>query len=297
MNYLNVALHAKLKNVLLATDFSQASMAADWYAAAIARHYDGKVYVVHVIRPQVYSFAPPEAIVKIEEGVRLWAHQEMNALLKSEQLRDVPHEGVVRYGEPWDILGGVVSQNKIDLIVTGTRGKRGVQKLIMGSVAEEILRLSPVPVLTVRPDARRSDPGTLRTILYATDFSVDSIRAMAYAFSLAQEFQACLVVLHVAPVSGEDPEVRNRLETFFTGQLQQMVPADILAGCQPRMLVEFGDPTAGILRSADAQRVDLIVMGVRGAGSMVRAATHFGSTAYRVISEACAPVLSVRQLH
>ena len=144
----------RLQNVMLATDFSEASDAAVGYAASIARNYQGKVYAVHVIPPEVYWWVSPEALPKVEDGVEECARQQMKALLASEQLRDVAHEGVVKHGEIWDGLQLLISQHNADVIVAGTRGRRGLQKLVMGSVAEEILRLSPIPVLTVRP--RRS---------------------------------------------------------------------------------------------------------------------------------------------
>jgi nucleotide-binding universal stress UspA family protein len=295
MSYMSLGTRIRLENVVLATDFSQASTAAVGYATSIARNYQGRVYVVHVIPPEVYS--PPETIPRIEEDVQRWVEEQMNGLLASEQLQDVPHEGIVKHGEIWDALEPIISHHNADVIVTGTRGRRGLQKLVMGSVAEEILRLSPIPVLTVRPDAAQTGRHVIRTILYPTDFSAESMRALAYALSIAQEFQSCMILLHVAPSMHHDPEVRNRLQSFFSDQLRQIVPAETASWCQQQLVVEFGDPAEAILQCADAYKADLIVMGVRGSGSMVRASTHFGSTAYRVISQVRAPVFSVRQLH
>ncbi len=286
----------RFQNILLATDFSQASVAAVGHAAAVARSYPGTVHVVHVIVPEVYWWAPPESLPSIEEGIQIWAQRGMKALLGSERLRDVPHHGIIERGEIWDVVQSYVAQHQTDLIVTGTRGRRGLRKLVMGSVAEEILRLSSVPVLTVQPDASLSGIKVLRNVLYPTDFSVDSIRALVYALSLSQRFQASVTLLHVAHRTSYDAQVHDRLEAFFIDQLRQLIPAETASQYQQRLMVKFGDPTTEILRCADACKADLIVMGVRGAGAMVRATTHFGSTAYRVISEARAPVLSVRHL-
>jgi nucleotide-binding universal stress UspA family protein len=297
MSYVSLTARIGLRNVVLATDFSDASQAAVGYAAAIAKTYQGRVYAVHVIVPEVYTYTPVETLPQIEETVQRWAEEQMKALMGSEQLRDVPHEGMVRHDEIWDGLEQVITRHNADVIVTGTRGRRGLRKLVMGSVAEEILRLSPVPVLTVHPEAGQASPREPRTILFPTDFSADSLRALAYALSLAQEFQASMIFLHVAPSMHNDPEVRNRLQTFFSDQLREMVPAETRSWCRQQVVVEFGDPSQAILQCADTYKADLIVMGVRGAGSMVRAATHFGSTAYRVISAARAPVLSVRPSH
>jgi nucleotide-binding universal stress UspA family protein len=282
-----------IQNVLLATDFSEASVAAVGHAAAVARSYQGTVDIVHVVVPEVYWWAPPESLPSIEEGIRIWAEQKMKNVLASEQLGDVPHEGIIKHGEIWDVLQSVVAQRRSDLIVTGTRGRRGLRKLVMGSVAEEILRLSLVPVLNVQPDAGLSGITALRNVLYPTDFSVDSIRALAYALSFSEKFQACLTLLHVVRGALDNPE-RERLQVFFIYQLQELVQQQATSPGRQQFRVEFGDPTSGILRCADSTNADLIVMGVRGTGAMVRASTHFGSTAYRVISEARVPVFSVR---
>lgn len=286
----------RLQNVVLATDFSDASRATIGYAAAIAKSYQGKIYVLHVVPSEVYWLVPPQSLAKLEEGVEESARQQMKALLASEQLQGVPHEGVIQHGEIWDGLQFLISRHGADVIVAGTRGRRGLKKLLMGSVAEEILRLSSVPVLTVHPEAAETTPNEPRTILFPTDFSPDSVRALDYALSLAQKFQACVIFLHVAPSMSDDPELRNRMQMFFGDQLKQMIPAEAQSWCQQQVIVEFGDATQAILHCADTNNADVIVMGVRGAGSMVRAATHFGSTAYRVIAAARAPVLSVRAL-
>jgi nucleotide-binding universal stress UspA family protein len=296
MSHISLGARIRLENVVLATDFSEASTAAVGYAASIARNYQGRVYAVHVIPPELYSFQPPETIPSIGEGVQRLVEEQMKNLLASEQLRDVPHEGIVKHGEIWDALEPIVRHHNADVIVTGTRGRRGLRKLVMGSVAEEILRLSSVPVLTVHPEAGRTSPHVPCTILFPTDFSADSMRALAYALSFAQEFQACVIFLHVAPPMQNDPDVRKRVQTFFSDQLREMVPAETRSWRQ-QLVVEFGDPSQAILQCTDAYKADLIVMGVQGGGAMVRAATHFGSTAYRVISAARAPVLSVRPLH
>ena len=296
MTEISLTSRIRLQNIVLATDFSNASRAAIGYAAAIARTYQGRVYLVHVIPPEVYWWVPPESLSEAEESVEENARLQMEVLLASEQLRDVPHEGIIKHGEIWDGLQPVVTQHNADVIVAGTRGRRGPQKLVMGSVAEEILRLSSVPVLTVHPEAAQTSAHDPHTILFPTDFSTDSMRALAYALSLAQEFQACMIFLHVAPSMHNDPKVRDRLQAFFSDQLRQIIPGETQAWCEQQVVVEFGDPSQAILQCADSYKTDLIVMAVRGAGSMVRASTHFGSTAHRVISAARVPVLSIRSL-
>lgn len=188
MTHISITSPILIQNVLLATDFSEASVAAVGHAATVARSYQAMLDIVHVVVPEVYWWAPPESLPSIEEGMRTWAEHKMKDVLASEQLRDVPHQGIIKHGEIWDVLKSIVAQQNSHLIVTGTRGRRGLRKLVMGSVAEEILRLSPVPVLTVQPYAALGGIKDLRNVLYPTDFSLDSIHALTYALSFSQKF-------------------------------------------------------------------------------------------------------------
>jgi len=106
MTHISLTAPIPLQKVLLATDFSEASVAAVGHAAAVARSYQGTVDVVHVIVPEVYWWAPPESLPSIEEGIEIWAEQKMKALLASERLRDIPHDGIIEHGEIWDVVRG-----------------------------------------------------------------------------------------------------------------------------------------------------------------------------------------------
>ena len=139
-----------LKNILWATDFSERSQAALPYAEAIARRYGSKVYVAHVITPETYEFLPPVALGQVFTELRAGAEREMSDLLDGRRLRAVPHEGLLGDGDVGEVLWKMVREHEIDLVVIGTHGRKGFEKVLMGSVAEEIFRTAPCPVLTVR---------------------------------------------------------------------------------------------------------------------------------------------------
>lgn len=285
----------RLENILCPTDFSGAAQNALPYAAAVASHYGGTIYVVHVICPEVYVYCPPESVTPALEKAKASGQRSMDELMNSSVFADIRHQGLVKHGEIWDVLSGLVSEHKIDLIVVGTRGRRGLSKLVMGSVAEEIFRLASCPVLTVGPHGVDTPPRhTFRRILLATDFSADSIRAMDYGLSLAEEFQACLIPMYVAPPPEVDPSVKIRLTDFFTDRLRELVPTEATPWCSLEYVVEFGTPAEAILKTAGERQAELIVMGVRGAGAIARASTHFGATAHRVVTGAHCPVLTIR---
>jgi nucleotide-binding universal stress UspA family protein len=130
--------------------------------------------------------------------------------------------------------------------------------------------------------------------VFAADFSTDCMHAMNCAVSLAHKFKARLISTYVVENVAEDPQVTTRFEQYFTQRLRELLPAPPDAQLQQEFRVEFGSPADCILKVASESAIDLIVMGVRGAGSLARADHHFGSTAYRVVSEARCPVLTAR---
>jgi len=282
------------QNVLFITDFSSSSEIALPHAIALAAGYKGKVYIGHVITPQLYNLVPPDFVPEVLKQSTAYAQRRMERLVKEAEFGTVPHEVLLEQGELWETLRNMVEQYSIDVIALGTGGRRGLQEVLMGSIAEEILRLAHRPVLTVGPDSREPPPESEpRCILLANDFSVNCVRAVACADSLAHKFGARLVSLHVAPERAEDPETTTRLEQFFRQRLEQSLDVAAFQKGQLYFRVQFGVPSDSILKSASEQNVDLIVVGVRGADSVVRATCHLGRTTYRVVAEARCPVLTV----
>ena len=132
-----------LRNILFATDFSSVSDAALNHALSIARHFDSRMYVAHVIRPDTYKLVPPDAMGMAPEQTKHYAEEQMARLLIGGNLRGVPHQVLMAHGELWPALAEMIEKHEIDLVVVGTHGRTGVRKLLLGSVAEEVFRLSP----------------------------------------------------------------------------------------------------------------------------------------------------------
>ena len=282
-----------LKNILFATDFSAASNAAAPIAIEIARRYGAKVYGVHVNRFDDYTAAAPNAWAAMAEAAEKEKKEDASRL--NEQLQGVEHEVVIGEGSIWEVISNLIEQKEIDLIVLGTRGRTGLGKVILGSVAEQILRQSPCPVLTVGPHVNLwSDQyAKMREILYATDLAADNPIAAPYAISLAQENQAHLVLLHVI----EDQKAGDLLENpkavdLKERKLQQLVTEQAGLWCEPTYIVEQGAVAEKILDVAKRRHTDLIVMGARPAKGL---ATHLNiGTVHEVVSQATCPVLTVR---
>jgi nucleotide-binding universal stress UspA family protein len=284
-----------ISKIMVTTDFSEVSDRALDYALALARRYDARIYLAHVISPDPFQFAEPQLAQATYEKVRQAAEEGITDILISGKLRGVPHEVLMEEGNVWPSLEALAVKNEIDLIVTGTHGRGKVQKLLIGSVAEEIFRKADCAVLTVgpaviNPNAKEVD---FNHILFATDFGPGAEKAAAYAFSLAQEHNATLTLLHViesAAAYTEESVARQR-ELNVT-RMKQLMPAGSENWCKPEFRTTFGAAVEEILIAARESKADLIVMGAKARKSL---AGHAPLTiAYNVVTKATCPVLTVR---
>jgi len=287
-----------LKNILYLTDFSEASEAALPFAASIAREYGAKIHAYHVLIPAVYTYTTPEltaAAFEAQEDAATANMQRVAAYMGSLQ-----HECVVERGTGiWPALEEAIKDYAIDMIVLGTHGRTGAQRLLMGSVAEEVFRRSHVPVLTIGPGERRGAHRGARFhhVLFATDFTPESLAAAPFALSMAQENEARLTLLHVMKEPAKIPHDKAMEDAISSAllQLHEIVPQLAESWCKPEAVVEFGSPAEQILKTAKERGADLIVLGVRGATGVPGAATHLERvTAHKVVVQAECPVLTVR---
>ncbi len=278
------------RNILYCTDFSRPSNAALPFALSIARRYGSKVFVAHVISLSPFSNASPTLAW---QSVAAQAAREANDALASlePQLKGAAHQVLVRKGEIWPELSAIIEQEGIDLVVVGTHGRTRVSKVLMGSVAETIFRRSPCPVLTVGPNVAEEPEAIvdMHTILFPSDFSAESTAALPFAISLAQEHQSRLYLLHVASGAAEDlPEVK--LKTA----LHNLIPPRTEFICEPKMFVASGEAAPKILELAEELAVDLIVLGVKPTPRLPGTSHLAMATAYKIVTGAICPVLTVR---
>lgn len=299
MKTLEAGKRIALSNILFATDFSPHSDLALPYAVAIAHQYGSKLYGAHVVRSDDYLFTVPDlwpAHLQPEKQLQ----QEVKARL-DEQLRGVPHEALLGIGDVWNAISRLISEHAIDLLVVGTHGRTGTRKLLMGSIAEKIFRHAACPVLSVGPNVA-SKPDTeikFRRILFATDFGEESLAALPYALSFAEEDQAELAFLHVVEQPAAGISDVEEVKASVIDRLQQLVPPESESWCHLEYLVEFGHqfarPAERIVDVARDRAADLIVLGVRPAHGALSPATHLATTAQLVVARATSPVLTVRK--
>jgi len=307
----------EIQRILCPIDFSEYSRHAVDHAVALARQYESTITALHVFPTvPVMAYAPGmpgfDPIV-LTPTLRDQLLVDLKGFIDTESTPRVPMEPVIREGDPVSEILSQATDMNADLLVMGTHGRSGFERLLLGSVTEKILRKAGCPVLTVprrHPDAVPGTPVLFKQILCPVDFSDCSLEALKYALSLAQEGDAHVTVLHVI---GDELEVtpdaygaiimndlesladfRKRHEDDARQRLKEAVPESVAEYCSVETVVSRGaKPSREILRLAAEQRTDLIVVGVQGRGAVDL--VFFGSTTNHVVREATCPVLTVRR--
>ncbi len=282
-----------LNAVIYATDFSVCSQNAGLYAALLSRHFSATLMVAH-------AFTLSQAAMEVEVDRSLVSQQrkDLESLLSQKAFAlsngSVQAMPVLLEGDPKEVLPDLADRNSPSLIVLGTHGGGWVEREIIGSVAEGILRSTSWPVLTVGPHVRSvADKTTpFQRILYATDFTPAAARAAVYAVSFAQSFRADIDVLHVVPREAiEHPDRLSDIRRRFYRALDELVPEQAKEFCNPRSFVEVGNAHQQILEHIRERSIDLLVLGIRKS-------SHLGierrtSGAFQLVTHAACPVLTI----
>jgi nucleotide-binding universal stress UspA family protein len=290
----------RLERILCPLDFSEFSARAFDYAQSLARHYQGSLLIEHVVQPVLSAYPAyvnPEMVEKVAQGLRDYAEDELREFIKRHSHNGMKVESLLREGEVTDTILATAEARAIDLIVMGTHGRHGLDRWLLGSVTEKVLRKARCPVLAVRKPVHgfvspedRPDPVHLCRLVVGVDFSACSERAVRYAVSLAGEYDAELTLLHILedfPPSKDLPTVTAEA----VHQLEGLLPQAERTACAVKTRLRVGKPYEEIVRCARELDADLIVTGVRGRNALDLAL--FGSTTHRVIEQGPCPVLAV----
>ena len=275
---------AELKTIVVATDLSHTSSAALQYARLLASAYGARVVLAHVIDPVSYANFQDIPTHLLEE-MNQTAKGEMRRLADQFLAAGIPSHSEVRQGVVTNLLLQVIAQHKADLVVLGTRGAKGLGPMAVGTVAEQLVRLAPCPVMAVAADVVSTDREALASgsILVPLEQDSDTKRTLALAQSLAKHLSSSIIVLHARTpeevAAGADPCAASaKLAAGISDN-------DIQIGC----IVRDGDPADVITAVAAENAVAMIVLPVNKES---RSKTTHG-TAYEVISRAKTPVLFV----
>jgi len=285
----------QLDRILVATDFSPISTRALDYAVSLARRYESRVYLAHVISPDAYPLTAPEVTVRSVDKQLMEAKTKTQGLLMADRFHGVPYEVYIETGALWPVLDRIIKKYGIDLVVVGTHGMGAVKKVLIGSGAEQIFRQCPEPVLTVGPavEDRYPTEREFKNILFATDFGLGAEREAAFAFSLGQEHDATVTLLYVVRHMEDYSEDGMALKReAIRNQLRELVPEHGDVWCQTQLRMRVGDPAEEILRVAEETSADLIVMGAKHRAGLPGHVP--GTKAYKVVTRSHCPVLTVR---
>jgi nucleotide-binding universal stress UspA family protein len=292
----------EIKLILCPVDFSEFSIRAYRHALSLAEHYRAKLIAQHIVEVWRYPYADYAAsagdYAAFCRSLREGGKEQLREFVKQQTHNEIQPELMAHEGAAADSILSFAIARRADLIVMGTHGRRGFDRLVLGSVTERVMRKSSCPVLVVcepRHDSQgireeQHQAHHLARILFCTDFSENSKRALRYAISATGEYDAELTLLHVledVPNPAKNQEVLART----TEQLVRLVPQEARKTLKIKTAVRIGKPYEQIVQLALEGQFDLVTMGVRGRGALDLAV--FGSTTYRVIQLGCCPVLTV----
>ena len=293
----------QIRSILCPVDFSEISRHAFDHAAAMAAWYEAHLTLLYVYANVPTMDLPPLVLEDADRDRLTDDLQRMAARVPGHVRKDLR---VVEGAYVHEEILAQLDATRADLLVIGTHGRSGFQRLFLGSVTEKVIRKAACPTLVVpprAPDVAPEAPVQFRRILCAVDFSERSLDALAYALNLAGETDARLTLFHVieyqpvlqpelAVVDVDLARIRDATEREARRRLHALIPDQARTYSMVETAVVEGRAHREVLRQAAEQQADLIVMGAHGTG--VIDGLVFGSTTHHVIRSATCPVLIVR---
>ncbi len=296
----------EIKLILCPIDFSEFSVRAYRHALSLAEHYRAKLVALHIVEPFRFPSAGFTASAGLYDefcqAVCESGKEQLQEFVKNHTHDEIQPELVVHQGIASDSILSFAQARKTDVIVMGTHGRRGYDRLMLGSVTDRVMRRASCPLLAVcKPphEAMAADMAAgkerghvhhLSRILFCTDFSENSERAFNYAISATAEYDAELTLLHVLEEVAS-PSKTEEARAAATERLDKLIPPEGPKTLKIKTAVRLGKPYRQIIQLALETQTDVVVMGVHGRGALDLAV--FGSTTYRVIQLGPCPVLAV----
>ena len=278
--------------IIVPTDFSAGSTTALAFAASIARPGD-KLTSVHAIDPLAYQFGSHESSNSRRQVEWSAAQLQMAQWLQLNKCGRRVETALIE-GEPAQAVAEFVKEKGGNLLVIATSGRQHAGRLLLGSVAEEIFRMSNCPVMVLGPKARVRKTQKITRLVFATDLEPHSLAVFSKVLSIAQRLRVGVLVLRVV-----DSPAKSRIER---DKIRSAMKVELEVSASPKLLkhlheihVTFAPPLKGIISYSSRTKASAIVMGIRSGGELTRAATHIPWTfVHRVIAEATCPVITIR---
>ena len=287
--------------LLVPTDGSEHAERAAEHALTLARAFDATVHFITVVDVQsaggLFSAGgvDEEFVGRLEDRARetvadLEAMSEPGDDVRTAVVRNTPSKGILAYADEHDA----------DLVFMGTHGRTGFDRYATGSVAERVVRLSDVPVFTVRATDRSVVGDGYDDVMIPTDGSDCAELAVDHGLAVAEKFDATVHAVYVVDIrttataadAPVDAGLLSRLEERGHDATEAVAERAREAGLDAATAVREGVPVRGLLDYADEEDVDLVAMGTHGRTGFDR--YFLGSTAAKIVRTAEMPVLSVR---
>lgn len=282
--------------ILLPTDGSQHANAAARHGRWLADEFDATVHILSVVDTGAYSDQLADIDAAVRDRRTALETQANEAVTAVETIvdenPDIPHESVIEPGVPYETILEHVSENDIDLTVMGSQGLGRLDRLLLGSVTERVVRLSDVPVMTIPPTRIDHEAIQCESILLPTDGSTAADAAVDHAIAIAHRVGATVHVLSVIRSgrglpSPSDPE-RAGVEDVVDSMATQVSQR----GIDVKTHVQAGSPQDSIRRFVSDSNIDLVTMGTHGRSGVKRYV--LGSVTEKVLRTSDAPVMTVR---
>lgn len=275
-----------IRNIAVATDFCPWSERALQHALVLAHYFGAVLHILHIIRRTEFSFVPG-FMVQLDELAERDCDDLIGRLNASHSLANIEHRCWNIDGEISGVFENFVQDHRIDLMILGTRGRTGISKFLLGSIAQEIFHYVSCPVLTVGPWSRGATRKLqLNKVLFATDLSPESAAVIPYVLKPATTWHAEIDVLHVCSSANcqcqhRMEDLRRRMAVLASGEAPLVVRYHVLSG----------PPSPTVLNFAMQEKEDLIVLGLDDHRSLYGGSSV--SHAYEIVRQARCPVLSV----
>jgi nucleotide-binding universal stress UspA family protein len=293
--------------ILCPIDFSDASIQALTYAAALAKWHGATLSVVHVVpaADQGLVVAADGALVEPRRPAAPDAvMQEIAGVMDTVGATGVTPEVITEAGRTHELIVQRARARAVDLIVMGTHGRGGFNRLLLGSVTEKVLHAAPCPLLTVPASAPAMTAAAVafKRILCPVDFSSSALAAFRYALTLARESNGQVTVIYALeyldpdePCDHVEFDIRRRRQHFIDharARVHALVAGEDTTWCDIQEEVAIGRAYKVVLQHAASSPADLIVMGAQGATGVEL--MLYGSNTQHVLRGAMCPVLTVR---
>jgi len=255
----------KMKTIVVCIDFTPASSLALLYARRFAVHCGAKLLLVHIIDPAKVSPEEMDAHLAMHDIIdsakadmqKIWAELANGGIVGS---------WIVRHGNVRDMILDAVQENHADLMVLGSKGMALTGGSRFGTIAEQLVRAAPCPVLTVVPESRwqELENNHRRLLLVPTDFSAASQAAFLYALSFAKSAGGSLLLVHAVEYDFAIQPIAGQLEDLRAKDMHMLLASARAANVEAESIIQTGDSSEIILELARERQADYIVMGVRG---------------------------------